>query len=85
MGAFKFIRYSNNRVGNDIVIFSDMTQHSDMFRMVRGEICHSAGFVTFGEKGPHFYGESESLRMKSDSIKDRQRWSTLNYGYDIDA
>jgi len=76
----KYIRTKND----EIIVFSELQQHSD-FRMFEPV---SAGFISIGAPNKHepdctCYGESVSLKLKSDEEKDTQlaKKQILGYGY----
>ena len=80
MEKVKYVRTKNN----EIIVFSSLQNHSD-FRKYNPV---SAGFVSFGvneEKKPTIscYGESISLRMKSNPEEDSDlaKRQILGFGY----
>lgn len=68
----------------EFVIFSGTLSHKEIARDILGPLAKdkvvSAGFVDFKES-PTFFGESESLGVKSDPDKDRQTFDSFNRDY----
>lgn len=66
----KYVVFDSDLAGMYAVIFPPVASHADVGRNLRLGTPLSAGFFSIAEDGAMAYGESESLKLKSDQKRD---------------